>query len=368
MRQQLVSRVFTCIAVLAAGARADVVSLDASKDATLFNSPTGAVANGGGYAFYVGLAGANANEPVRRGLIAFDVAGAIPAGSTITNVQLVLYMSQTTSGSKAIDVRRVTTQWNEGTTVGASGQGGASQSGDVTWLHADKPSSLWTTPGGDFVGAISATRNVDQAAFYTWGSTATLVADVQGWLDSPSTNCGWILRGPESGSKSAKKFEARTSLAQYVPKLHVTYTQPPPTAYCTSKTNSLGCAPAIGFSGTPDANAGSGFTISLGNTLNQKQGLLFYGTSGPHTGAFQGGTLCVLPPTKRTPAQSSGGNPTPANDCSGAFAYDFNVRIASGIDPALVSGAHVWSQYWSRDPADFFTTNLSDGLRFFIFP
>lgn len=368
MPRQLVSKVLPLIAVLAASARADVVTLEASKDATLFNSATGAVANGGAFSFYVGRTGPLSTEPVRRGLLAFDVASAIPSGSTITAVQLTLYMSMTTSGSKVVDMLRVTTQWNEGTTVGFSGQGGASQTGDVTWLHTNKPSAFWTTPGGDFVGAVSATRAVDQAGFYTWNSTAALVSDVQGWLNAPSTNCGWLLRGPETGSKSAKRFEARESLAQYRPMLQVTYTLPPPASYCTAKTNSSGCLPAIGSSGTPDANAGSGFTISLANTLNQKQGLLFYGTSGPNAVAFQGGIFCVQSPTKRTPVQSSGGNPTPPADCSGAFGYDFNVRIASGVDPALVAGAEVWAQYWSRDPADPFTTNLSDGLHFYISP
>jgi hypothetical protein len=138
--------------------------------------------------------------------------------------------------------------------------------------------------------------------------------------------------------------------------------------YCTSKLDSAGCTPTIGSSGTPDANAGSGFTITLSNTLNQKNGLLFYGTHGPNSAAFQGGTMCVAAPTVRTPIQNSNGNAAPPDDCSGAFAIDFNVRIASGIDPALVAGATVWSQYWSRDPADPFTTNLSDALRFTIQP
>jgi len=44
------------------------------------------------------------------------------------------------------------------------------------------------------------------------------------------------------------------------------------------------------------------------------------------------------------------------------------VELASITDPALVAGATVWSQFWSRDPADPFTTNLSDALRFLIAP
>jgi hypothetical protein len=50
---------------------------------------------------------------------------------------------------------------------------------------------------------------------------------------------------------------------------------------------------------------------------------------------------------QRTAVQSSAGNPPP-NDCSGSYTYDFNVRIASGIDPALVFGATVDAQVLGR--------------------
>jgi hypothetical protein len=363
---------FTALAValaaLSAPTRADVVILNASKDATLFESATGAKANGGWNAFYVGRAGAMSTTPVRRGVIAFDLAAAVPAGSTITAVALTLYMSQTTSGAKTIALHRITSDWNEGTTTGQSGMGGNSQPGDVTWIHTNYPSSLWGAPGGDFVATISASLSVNGSNFYTWSSTPQMVADAQAWLDTPSSSFGWLLQGEEQiGQKSAKQFESRQSAPGFVPKLQVTYTPPLPTSYCTSKLNSQGCTPLIASSGTPDANAGSGFVITLPNTLNQKSGLLFYGTSGPKATAFQGGTLCVMAPTRRTPVQSSGGNPPP-DDCSGLFSIDFNARIASGVDVTLVAGATVWSQFWSRDPSDPFTTNLSNALRFYILP
>ena len=145
-------------------------------------------------------------------------------------------------------------------------------------------------------------------------------------------------------------------------------TPPPPTPYCTAKTNSLGCVPAIGSTGSADFNAGSGFLITLSNTLNQKSGLLFYGTFGPASAPFQGGTMCVQSPVLRTTAQNSGGSALPTNDCTGSYSYDFNVRIASGIDPQLSVGRLVCAQYWSRDPAATFTTNLSNALRFVIQP
>lgn len=139
------------------------------------------------------------------------------------------------------------------------------------------------------------------------------------------------------------------------------------TIYCTSKVNSVGCTPAIAFTGTPSATAGSGFTISASNVINNKNGLIFYSTVGPNGLAFQGGHLCAKPPIKRTGVLSSGGNPPP-NDCSGTYSFDFNVHIAGGTDPNLIQGAKVWAQWWARDPGfnppD--NTSLSDALEFTI--
>ena len=52
---------------------------------------------------------------------------------------------------------------------------------------------------------------------------------------------------------------------------------------------------------------------------------------------FQGATLCIAAPVRRTPIQMSGGNPPPA-DCSGVFAFDFNALVRAGTDPGLVPG------------------------------
>jgi hypothetical protein len=55
-------------------------------------------------------------------------------------------------------------------------------------------------------------------------------------------------------------------------------------------------------------------------------------------------------------------------DCSGALALDFNAQIASGADPALVPGAAVWLQSWTRDPSAVGGTLLSNAVAFFIGP
>lgn len=139
-----------------------------------------------------------------------------------------------------------------------------------------------------------------------------------------------------------------------------------PTVYCTAKTHSNGCVPRIGWSGTPSASAGSGFTIHSADTLDNKAGLLFYGTFGPKHQAYQGGYLCVQPPTVRTALQNSGASGSAP--CAGLFSFDFNAWIATGNDARLVAGATVWAQFWSRDPQSSFQTNRSDALQFHICP
>ena len=130
--------------------------------------------------------------------------------------------------------------------------------------------------------------------------------------------------------------------------------------YCTAKTSSSGCLPAIVTSGSPSAGAGSGFHVTAVQVERGKTGLLFYGTNGAASQPLQGGFLCVQPPLKRLPAQSSGGS----GPCSGTLDYDFNAWIASGADPALVAGATVHAQFWFRDPLSPSGTGLSGGVAF----
>jgi hypothetical protein len=141
-------------------------------------------------------------------------------------------------------------------------------------------------------------------------------------------------------------------------------TTPEPEIYCTAKPNSIGCIPQIESSGIPSAGAGCCFTVGATQILRNKLGTFFYGTNGTASIPFQGGFLCVQGAVKRTPVQNSGGG-TP---CGGTFALDFNAWIASGADPALSAGSHVYGQYWSRDPTDAFGTSLTDAIQFAIGP
>ncbi|MCE9595137.1 MAG: hypothetical protein K8S98_13205 [Planctomycetes bacterium] len=135
-------------------------------------------------------------------------------------------------------------------------------------------------------------------------------------------------------------------------------------AYCTSKVNSKGCSPTIGWSGTASASSASPFVITATNELNNKSGIFFYGYT-EDIKAFQGGWHCVKLPTKRTNVQNSGGNPPP-NDCSGSYSFDFNALIQSGTNPALTPGRMIFAQYWARDLGAVSQSSFSDALRFGI--
>ena len=158
-----------------------------------------------------------------------------------------------------------------------------------------------------------------------------------------------------------------TGMAAPRPMASASWQPSAPQRYCTAKVNSQGCTPRMTWSGAPSASGATAFSVGAVDVLNRRPGLLFYGTNGAAAFPYQGGWRCVATPLARTPNQDSGGNPT-GNDCSGVYAYDFAARIASGVDPALVSGRTVWAQYWTRDPQASFTTGLSDGLTFTIRP
>lgn len=142
-----------------------------------------------------------------------------------------------------------------------------------------------------------------------------------------------------------------------------------PTGYCTGMLNSQGCAPTISSLGIPTTSLPQGFLLTAQQVLNQKAGLLIYSTAGPAAAPFGGGTLCLLAPVRRTPGLNSGGS-TSGVDCTGTFSFDFNAWIATGSDPALIAGAGVWAQYWSRDPgfAPPYNSNLTDARAFVLAP
>lgn len=139
-----------------------------------------------------------------------------------------------------------------------------------------------------------------------------------------------------------------------------------PSVYCTAKTNSQGCAPAIGFSGVPSASVGDNFHVTSTGDLNQKAGMLILAWAAGNTPLW-GGTLCLSFPIKRTVMQWSFGSTT-GDDCSGT--YDFFFSHAYMQSQGFAAGQTLYGQYWSRDPgfAPPNDVDLSNAIQFDILP
>jgi hypothetical protein len=138
----------------------------------------------------------------------------------------------------------------------------------------------------------------------------------------------------------------------------------PPSIYCTAKVNSQGCTPMVATQGTSSLSIADNFVVTASNVLNQKNGLLFWGTASNNV-PFKGGTLCVKAPTRRTPVQYSFGNVGP-DDCSGSYSFHFSHAYMSSA--GISAGDRVHAQFWSRDPTSPFTVGLTDAAAFDVVP
>jgi hypothetical protein len=216
----------SAVIIHGAGVAQTQITLGSRKDNTLYESANGSLSNGAGSGFFAGRTN-QVTESIRRGLIAFDIAGNIPSGATISSVTLALNMSQTSSGPQSVELHKLLANWGEGTSIasGNGGSGGSASPGDATWLHTFFSTSMWATPGGVFSSTVSAAQTIGAIGTYTWGSTTQMVSDVQGWLNTPATNFGWLLLGNETTSLSAKRFDTKENpTASLRPKLTVTFT------------------------------------------------------------------------------------------------------------------------------------------------
>jgi hypothetical protein len=203
--------------------------LQPSRDANLIESSDGTLGNSQGQGIFVGRTGQPQGSR-RRGLIAFDFAGAIPPRSRILSVALTMTVQLSANGDQPspVNLYRVLRPWKEGTSVGQGGRGAEATAGDPTWIHSVYPTRRWSRPGGDYLNILSAKTEVRGAGVYTWNSTPRLVADVQAWINSPQKNFGWILIGDESKAPTAKVFHSReSSEVPTQPSLTVTFRPPP---------------------------------------------------------------------------------------------------------------------------------------------
>jgi hypothetical protein len=213
------------ISVSVGSTEAATINLIATKDNTLIENVEGSFSNGAGEFLFVGKTD---DSELRRAVLHFDIADAIPAGSTINSVILHLSVTRAANNKPAsenVELHKLLASWGEGSSNSAGGGGAASTTDDATWIHRFYPSELWTNAGGDFSATVSASTLVDDIGSYTWGSNSKMVADVQEWLDTPSDNFGWLLLGDESFNRSTRQFASKENSNEALrPVLTVDYT------------------------------------------------------------------------------------------------------------------------------------------------
>lgn len=194
-----------------------------TSDTTIYRDFPGNSAGGFPYVF----AGTNKINRARRGLIRFDLQGAIPATAQITSATLQLYTEFTRGSTFTFTLYPMSAAWNEGANANDdnSGQGAPAVSGDSTWTYLSFSTVAWTTPGGDFGSQASATGVTGAIGTYLEISGAGMVNDLQSWLAAPGGNHGWALLGDETVNTTAKRFYSSEEPVQAAlrPQLSIEY-------------------------------------------------------------------------------------------------------------------------------------------------
>jgi hypothetical protein len=241
-------------AICVSSARADMLAnILSTGDDTLFQ---GAVTNSlGDPGIFVGTDSAGS---FKYALMAFNVS-AIPSYATITGVTLDLYIGQvagsgggnvTNSGNpRTISLYDESQAWGASTNeIGSTsfmghGQGFGANMDDATWDDASynsNPSLATAWSSGmpaNITGtsvALATTSGIPgtTSAEVQWSSSG-LTAEVQGWVDTPSSNNGLAIANADSSNAQSflafwgeqGAINAKNGLA---PDLAVTYTVPEP--------------------------------------------------------------------------------------------------------------------------------------------
>jgi hypothetical protein len=220
---------------------------------------------------------------------------------------------------------------------------------------------------GVFTGYLRATK-VDSAGNLPWGSAPVLVAQGNGfywhYFDCASANDGGVrlvltaIDAPHQGVY-AQNVNPDGSLGF-----------PGPTSFCTAGTSSAGCVGQVSAQGTPSASAATPFDLVVTGLEGQRDGIIFFGTSGQIAKAWpsNAGTMCVKMPLQRTPVQTSSGT---SGQCDGALDLDWNAYVVAhpgALGTPFTLGATVFTQVWMRDPASSYGSVLTSGLRFVMRP
>ncbi|HVC93509.1 MAG TPA: DNRLRE domain-containing protein, partial [Pirellulales bacterium] len=204
-----------------------VVSLTPVKDNSLIEYQSPQYSGGASPTLFVGIEHFSLTR--MRGLVDFNVAGSIPAGSTINSVTLTVTIeltNSTTTVTPTVELHDVLSNWGQGTGVPTYFMPpfAPTTTNDATWTNTFYPNQNWNTPGGDFSSTVSGTAVFGaDGTTSTFNSTSQMAADVQSWLNNPSANFGWLMKGDET-QNSGKMIGSMHS--SNPPTLTIDYTAP----------------------------------------------------------------------------------------------------------------------------------------------
>jgi len=193
-----------------AAAVAGTVTVVADRDGTLIEHSDGAAASGAGPSVFAGRTNA-ADNGVRRAVLHFDLADALPRGGaqTIETATLVLNnLTESNTAPREYRLHRLLADWGEGASSSTGGTGAAAEAGDATWLHRFYDKDFWLHNGGQFEGEPSARLVVAGPGTYRFESPE-LARDVVFWSTNPELNFGWILIGDETSHQTVRAFGSR---------------------------------------------------------------------------------------------------------------------------------------------------------------
>lgn len=179
---------------------------------------------GGGHSF---VAGGRPLGGTSRALMRFDLSS-LPADAIITSASLRLMVVDVPDQSvdSVFDLHRLIGAWGEGN--GTDRGGSPARDNEATWNNPFGTTGMpWTNPGGDFLSRISGSGLIRGFGNLTIDSTPNLVIDLQGWLNDPTSNFGWLLESEsESIARTIRRFHGRLDLS-LAPQLTIQYTAVP---------------------------------------------------------------------------------------------------------------------------------------------
>jgi len=238
----LISGLLGAVAVLPACG--DTLTVSASTDTWILGENPDANFNSDGHGLGAGL---NSHGSPMRAMIKFNLSQ-IPANATVTFVSMTINeIKENSSASSEYELHRILQNW---------------VSTEATWNN--RTAALGWNAGGlesgtDYTSTASGAITADLNALgpHTFNSTDNLVADVQAWINDPTSNNGWFFKDANESGQNGRRWGS-TFTAQFgagdAASLSVTYTASAPPPQQPTLTNAAVAAGQFQFAFNAEAN------------------------------------------------------------------------------------------------------------------